>query len=395
MVTVASILSGDYTRAIPIVSSLFTVKDFQHNAIDDYIQFLIVESDVRHKFPSLLNQLGKIGMVASVTKRQYIRWLMPTLKSVRLSVSGGTVLTVQRLPPQKAKKDLFRIIPLAFFIATLTVVFIDGIFRADSVFARMGIQDPVMLAVVYTMSLMGILGIHELGHMIAAKHYGIRISWPYFIPLAPGLFSPTLGAMIRMKSNMPTRNAMFDVGISGPIAGLIVTVIVSIYGSSISVLIPLDDAERLLGSGELSELNSSLLMMATMQLTGTFTDQGVLVMSPVMFAAWLGFFLTFLNLIPASQLDGGHILRSTLGAKHHKQITFAMVLAMFALPPLVIPLFSMTFWIIGALALLLTLRAPDNPPLDDVTPLSTRRKALFIVAMALGALCAPIPSFLV
>jgi Zn-dependent protease len=392
---VASILRGDYNRAIPIVSSLFTVKDYQHNANDDYVQFLIAESDVRHKFPSLLSQLGKIGMVATVTKRQYVRWLMPTLKSVRMSISDGTVLTVQRLPPQKAKKEFSRFVPLAFFLVTLTVVFIDGIFRADSVFARMGIQDPVMLAIVYTMSLLGILGIHELGHMIAAKHYGIRISWPYFIPLAPGLFSPTLGAMIRMRSNMPNRNAMFDVGISGPIAGLIVTVIVSIYGSSISVLIPLDDAERLLGSGELSELNSSLLMMATMQLTGTFTDQGVLVMSPVMFAAWLGFFLTFLNLIPASQLDGGHILRSTLGAKHHKQITFAMVLAMFAVPPLVIPLFSLTFWIIGALALLLTLRAPDNPPLDDVTALSKGRKALFIGALAMAAVCAPIPSFLV
>jgi hypothetical protein len=72
-----------------------------------------------------------------------------------------------------------------------------------------------------------------------------------------------------------------------------------------------------------------------------------------------------------------------------------MVVAMFALPPLVLPMFTMTFWIIGALALLLTLRAPDNPPLDDVTSLSNGRKALFIVAMALGALCAPIPSFLV
>ena len=87
---------------MPIVSSLFTVKDYQHNAKDDYVQILIAESEVRHKFPSLLSQLGKIGMVATVTKRQYIRWLMPTLKSARLSINDGTVLTVHRLPEQNS-----------------------------------------------------------------------------------------------------------------------------------------------------------------------------------------------------------------------------------------------------------------------------------------------------
>jgi membrane-associated protease RseP (regulator of RpoE activity) len=382
---VASILGGDYTRAMPIVSSLFTVKGYQHNAKDDYIQILIAESEVRHKFPSLLSQLGKIGMVATVTKRQYIRWLMPSLKSARLSISGGTVLTVHRLPEQKARNTLLRFLPPALFAVTLAVVFIDGMLRSDSVFARMGIQDPIMLAVVYTMSLMGILGIHELGHMIAAKHYGIRISWPYFIPMFPGFFSPTLGAMIRLRSNMPNRNAMFDVGISGPIAGLIITVIVSLYGSSISVLIPADEAQRFLDQSQLFELSSSLLMMATMQLTGTLSDDTVLVMSPVMFAAWLGFLLTFLNLIPAAQLDGGHITRATLGAKYHRLMTFAGIGALFALQ----------YPVMGALVLLMAIKAPENPPLDDVTPLSSGRRMMFVVALVLAGLCAPIPSFLI
>lgn len=363
---------------------MFTVKDYQQNFKDDYVQFLIAESEVRNKFPSLLSQLGKMGMVATVTKSQYVRWLMPTLRSARLSISGGTVLTVHRLQQQKKRNSLFRYLPLALFVATLTVVFIDGILRSDSVFARMGIQDPVMLAAVYTMSLMGILGIHELGHMIAAKHHGIRISWPYFIPMYPGIFSPTLGAMIRLKSSMPNRNAMFDVGISGPIAGLIVTVIVSIYGSSISVMIPAGEADRMLGDQQLFELNSSLLMMGTMQLTGTLSDNMVLVMSPVMFAAWLGFLLTFLNLIPAAQLDGGHVTRATLGAKPHKIMTFAGIGILFALQ----------YPIMGALVLIIALKAPETPPLDDVTPISKGRKFMFIVALALAALCAPLPSFL-
>lgn len=380
----ASVLGGDYSRAIPIVSSFFTVKDFQHNFRDDYLQFLIAESEVRHKFPTLLGQLGKIGMVATVTKSHYVRWLMPTLRSARLSVNGGAVLTVHKLPKHKTRNSLLRFLPIALFIVTVSVVFVDGILKSDSTFARVGISDPVTLAAVYTFSLMGILGIHELGHMLAAREHGVRISWPYFIPMYPGIFSPTLGAMIRLKSSLPNRNAMFDVGISGPIAGLIVTVIVSIYGSSISVLIPADEADRLLGENELLKLNPSVLMMATMELTGTIPEDMVVVMSPIMFAAWLGFLLTFLNLMPASQLDGGHIARATLGAKPHRVITFASIGVLFVLYP-----------VMALLVLIIALRVPESPPLDDVTPLSQNRRILFVVALVLAALCAPIPPYLI
>ena len=382
----ASILGGEFALALPIVSSMFTVKDYQHNPKEDMVEFLVAESEVRDKFPALLNRLAELGMVATVSKSRHLRWLMPTLRSARLSINDGVILTVYRVPAQKSKKQsMLRFLPAVLFLTTLSVVFVDGYLRSDSIFARMGIQDPIMLAIVYTMSLMGILGIHELGHMIAAKHYGIRISWPYFIPTIPGLgfIPPTLGAMIRMRSNMPNRNAMFDVGISGPIAGLEVAIVVSIYGASISVMIPLDEAERLLGSNELFELNPSLIMMATMQLTGTASDDYVLVMSPVMFAAWLGFLLTFLNLVPAAQLDGGHIARATLGAKHHRLLTFGGIGALFALG---IPT-------MGALVLFLALRAPQVAPLDDVTSVSRGRKVLFIVALAIAAVCSPMPAY--
>jgi Zn-dependent protease len=377
-------VNGDFARAIPVVSSLFTVKDFQRNAKEEYVQFLIAESDVRGKFPALTAELGKIGMVATATRSEYVRWLMPTLKSVRMFVGNGVVVTVYKMLPRKAKSRYRGLIPLALFLATLTVVFVDGLLRADSAFAQNVIRDPTMLAIVYTMSLMGILGIHEMGHMIAAKHYGIRISWPYFVPTYPGFFYPTLGAMIRLQSNMPSRNAMFDVGISGPIAGLIVTVIVSIYGASISALIPVEEAEELFGNMQLIELNPSLLMMATMQLTGAAAEDAVLVMSPVMFAAWLGFLLTFLNLIPAAQLDGGHIARATLGSTYHRMLTFAGVGVLFVL----------LHPVMGILVLLMAWRAPESVPLDDVTPVSQKRKALFFVALGLAVVCAPIPMYL-
>jgi Zn-dependent protease len=379
---VATILSGDFSRAIPIVSSAFTVRDFELINGDEYVQFLIAESEVKDRFPSLLRELKKIGLVATANRSEYFRTPMPTLRSARQSLGKGVVLSVHRLSRQKPKGGFRRVLPLALFLITVTVVFVDGILRSDSAFAKMGIEDPVVLAVVYTMSLMGILGIHELGHMIAAKEYGIRISWPYFVPFYPGqAFPPTLGAMIRLRSNMPSRNAMFDVGISGPIAGLIVTLIVAIYGSSISVLISVDEAQKLLDELQLPVYNSSILMMAAMQLTGTLSDNQVLVMSPVMFAAWMGFLLTFLNLVPASQLDGGHIARAALGSRGHRIITFAGIGLLFAL----------FYPVMAVLVLFMALRAPEAKPLDDVTSISRGRKILFIVALGLAALCAPLP----
>jgi membrane-associated protease RseP (regulator of RpoE activity) len=237
------------------------------------------------------------------------------------------------------------------------------------------------MASIYTMSLMGILGIHELGHMITLKHYNIKASWPYFIPGAPGWF-PTFGALITQRGNMTNRNIMFDVGISGPIAGLIITIIVSVYGSSISPLISFEEYQRLAEQREIFNFNTSLLMMATLYFTDKIVEGMVLVMSPVLFAAWIGFALTAINLFPAWQLDGGHISRAALGERWHRTVTYVGILA----------LAVVGFWPMALLVFMLSQRMPGSFPLDDVTPLSSKRKTLFFVALGLAAICAPIPS---
>src|SRR5919197_314933 len=173
---------------------------------------------------------------------------------------------------------------------------------------------------------------------------------------------------------------MFDVGIAGPIAGLIVTIVVSIYGSSISTLISAQQAQQL----PLSELpyGESLLMKIAIQLTGMNREGTVLVASPVLFAAWIGFLITFLNLMPAWQLDGGHLARSALGVRLHKILTYVSIAILFAL----------RFFPMALLVLFFSMRAPESAPLDDVTPLSAKRKALFFVALGIAVMCAPIPS---
>jgi hypothetical protein len=386
-VVATTFLNGGYSRAVPVVSSFFTVKDVQLNVREDYVEFLIAEAEVKDKFSSFLKELGKIGMIATAKKSKYFWKIMPTLSSaIRLPIPESVVISVFKLQKQKPKNRYRQAIPALLFIATVLIVFVDGIFRSDSPLARSQVQDPILLAAIYTLSLMGILGIHELGHIVANKKHRIKASWPYFIPGVPGFGLPTFGALIVLRSNMTNRNVMFDVGIAGPIAGLIVTMIVSIYGSSISALITAEEAQRLFDESQLGPLpfGESALMIATVHLTGMSVDNMVLVISPVLFAAWIGFLITFLNLMPAWQLDGGHLARSALGVRWHKILTYISIAILFVIG----------FYFMALLVLLFSSRSAESAPLDDVTPLSSKRKMLFFVALGLAVLCAPIPTTL-
>ncbi|HXV45168.1 MAG TPA: site-2 protease family protein [Nitrososphaera sp.] len=383
----SAFLNGGYSRAVPIVSSFFTVKDLQLNIREDYVEFLVAEAEVKDKFPSLLNELRKIGMIAMAKRSKFFWKLMPTLSSaIRLQIPESVVISVFKLQKQKPKNKYRQAIPALLFIATVLIVFVDGIFRSDSPLVRAHVQDPMLLAGIYTISLMGILGIHELGHLLANWKHKIKASWPYFIPAYPGGLTPTFGALIVLRSSMTNRNVMFDVGIAGPIAGLIVTIMVSIYGSTISTLITAEEAQQLTENGQLGQLfiGESALMIATVHLTGMAVENMVLVISPVLYAAWLGFLITFLNLLPAWQLDGGHLARSALGVRWHKILTYASVAILFALP----------LYIMAIIVLFFSSRTPANVPLDDVTPLTSKRKMLFFVALGLAVLCAPIPTTL-
>jgi Zn-dependent protease len=384
---VATFLNGDFSKAAPIVSSFYTIVDMQKHPNEEAIRFLIAESSIQDTFPKMLRELAGVGMIATAKRVKYESRLMPTLSSSTLNVENGIVVTVSKLALARPRRKFLTYLPAILFAATLTTVFTDGLLRSQQEFARAFISDPILIAAVYTMSLMGILGVHEMGHMIANRWHGIKTSWPYFIPFPPIGFIPTLGAVIVSRANMTNRNVLFDVGISGPIAGLIVTIIVSVYGSYTSVLLTPEEARRLIEESQLAEFDFgiSMLMMVTNYIAGNGDANGgdmVLVMSPVFFAAWVGFFVTFLNLMPAAQLDGGHIVRSTLGVRWHRILTYSSVGV----------LIGLKFYVMAFLVLFIASRAPESTPLDDVTPLSKKRKMLFWVAMALAVLCAPIPS---
>ena len=299
---------------------------------------------------------------------------------VRLeSDSGRIFLLISRFVPPKSRRSW---IPRALFAATIVTVMIDGYYRAISTNSIVKGDDPIYIAVLYTISLLGILGIHELGHMIASKIHKLKISWPYFIPGIPILgFIPTFGALIMSRGLIVNRNMLFDIGISGPIAGLIVAVIVSTYGASISPMVPTSQAHELLEKSGLMELHSSILMDTTISLVGKHVPNQELVMSPVLLAAWFGFLITFLNLLPAWQLDGGHIARATFGVKWHKILTYASIGI----------LASTGYYIMALFVLMFSLRSQDVKPLDDISPLSKKRKRMFALVIVLAFLCAPLP----
>ncbi len=377
----ALFLNGDYSKALPVVSSFYTIRDMQRHSKEDAVRFLIAESDISKTFPGFLKELAKMDMIATAKRAKYVSRLIPTISSSTLTVENGVTITISKVTRTKRGRKYLVPIPIVLFFAAMAAILVDGVYRSQVEFAQAFIHDQLLLVGVYTMTLMGILGVHEMGHMIATRWHGIRASWPYFIPGIPGIF-PTFGAMIQIRSSMINRNVQFDVGVAGPIAGLIVTVIASVYGSSISVLVPIDDAQDLFDGLNLMRINSNIIMLATFHLTGNMGigEDVVLVMSPVLFAAWLGFLITFLNLLPAWQLDGGHLVRSALGVQWHRILTYSSVGV----------LFGLRFYPMAMLVLILSMRAPESTPLDDVTPLSKKRKVLFWVALALAVLCAPV-----
>ena len=202
-------------EVISKVSSIFNVKEVITNTND--IQFRIEDTDFKNKFVDLARELE-------------IRNFVPRLEKS----FDGVDIFVTRLPKIKRKWLSKSWVPRILFAVTVTMVLIDGYFRTDFVKSLAFIGDPFQMSILYAFSLIGILGVHESGHLIAAKKHKIRTTWPYFIPGVPVFGIPTFGALIQSKGLTINRDILFDVAIAGPIAGLVIAIIVCIFGACTS-----------------------------------------------------------------------------------------------------------------------------------------------------------------
>ena len=347
-----------------LVSSLFDVGNT--DIFLSKMRFYINDKDFKTKFIQINQELEERGFVCTLEKG-----------------SDSIILVVSKIPPTKQRRWHSKTwVPRILILITVSFVLIDGFYRTVGVNRLTEIGDPLAVAVLYAWALMGILGVHEAGHLIAAKWHKIKTTWPYFIPGIPIYGIPTFGAFIQSRGLTVNRDILFDIAIAGPVAGLVIAIIVAVFGVYTSPIIDNELAEQLFGTSQLMEMNENIIMKVIIILFDKDDDDVQLVMSPIMFAAWLGFLITFLNLLPAWQLDGGHLARVIFGKKWHKIATYASMGVLVLL----------NYWMMAILILILSSRSKDAQPLDDISPLSYNRKIIYIGVIILAVLCAPLPS---
>jgi membrane-associated protease RseP (regulator of RpoE activity) len=282
-------------------------------------------------------------------------------------------------PPRTRRIGL----PVLLFIITCVSTLVAGVVYSDhfpegpswTVLHRLWtvlyqLQWPAIVdGLMYSGAVMTILLCHEMGHFIQAWRYGVYASLPYFIPMP---FTPigTFGAVIGMEPRRGDRKAVFDIGISGPLAGLVPTFLFLLLGLYWSRPAPAPPGEQLV-------LGEPLLMGYFIDLLkGPLPAGYALMLHPVAVAGWVGLLITSINLIPIGQLDGGHILYGMFREKAHVASVVVLVLAIAAS----IALGLIQWWLMLGLITILGTRHP--PTADDSVPLGAPRYVLGILTLA-------------
>jgi len=349
----APFVQTDFERITTLVSTEFQIEEalLEHNIPTYYLK---QPQETKHAFLRLLKKLEEMNFIAIL--RRY---------------DAGIVLKIIPKPPTKPSNVL---INWLLFFATIGTTFATGYLLS------VDLTDPIIGGAAYAIAIMAVCGIHEMGHKLIANKNGIEATPPYFIPGPPATVGGfgTFGAVIFQKSLPANKDALFDIGSSGPIFGFIIATVVTAVGMTMALpaVLPPEGGTYLpmpLLSILIYELLFNLRMLPSAPLGQS------LFMHPVEFAGWVGMVVTMLNLLPAAMLDGGHIARSLAGEKTR---TVLMVVS-------ILLLIISGFWLMAVLVLLMaTQKHPGS--LDDVSSLSTNRKLLTILLVAIFVLVFPI-----
>jgi membrane-associated protease RseP (regulator of RpoE activity) len=269
----------------------------------------------------------------------------------------GVYQEIREVNPKRRWK-----LPLVLFVATCLSTWFVGIPMAGKYDGPWGL---ILNGLRYAIPVMTILICHEMGHFIQAWRYGVYASFPYFLPMP---FSPlgTLGAVIAMEPRMGHRRALFDIGISGPLAGLVPTIIFLVVGLKRSTLgMPPVGDESVYGAPLLVQYLAEWIL-------GPIPRGLVIHEHPMAFAGWVGLLVTSLNLMPIGQLDGGHVLYALLGRRANRVMSILLMLGVIVVAWNVKAYGS---WML--MLFLLILMRPSHPPTaDDEEPLGVFRTIL-------------------
>jgi len=267
-------------------------------------------------------------------------------------------------------------VPILLFVASLgTTVWAGASHQGINL-----MQEPgrFMVGLPYALALLGILLVHELGHYVAARHHHVDVTPPYFIPVPMGL--GTFGAFIQIKGAIPDRRKVFDIGVAGPLAGLVVAIPALIWGLKAAVVAP---------SGPGVSLTSSVLLTWLYGLVngGTVPPDHVVRLSAVGFAGWLGLLVTAINLVPVGQLDGGHVAYALFGRRRAETVGWVAFFLLLALGA-----FVWSGWLTWAFLIFFLGGVKHQPALNELPSPGPARRAVGAIAfILLFLIMAPVP----
>ncbi|HEX9262563.1 MAG TPA: site-2 protease family protein [Candidatus Bathyarchaeia archaeon] len=342
---------ADFEKITLLVTSEFQIEEsiIEQDMPTYYLKW---PQETKQAFLRLLRKLEKINMVAFLRKAN---------KRVVLKVVGKPLV-------KPSNPWTYWIL----FLATIATTFVTGYFLLPP---EAGL-DPFVSGAIFSASIMTVLGLHEMGHKLTANKNKVEATSPYFVPGPPPL--GTLGAVIVQKSLPPNRDALFDIGSNGPIAGFVVALIFSAIGIALSIPGELPPGEFLepLSWIPMIEGMSSLNLIPQI----VFPNNG-LYLHPVAYAGWAGMIVTMLNLLPAAMLDGGHVAKSLVPDRYRYILTIVSVVTLV--------LVGREFWIFALIVVFMSsFKHPG--PLDDVSGLSRNRKLVTIGLLACLILSFPI-----
>jgi membrane-associated protease RseP (regulator of RpoE activity) len=341
-----------------IVAKHFAVSDVKIS--QDAVQVFITPdlSRLDAEFESLRKEMSAKGYIPILERKkgQYNEWEF--------------LVAVIRKPALGPGRNWINITLLILTLAT--TIFAGAVLWAsyENSATLFTVDNLVFGTLFFAVPLMTILGVHELAHYLTSKRYGIDASLPYFIPSIPPL--GTFGAFISIREPMPNKKALIDIGMAGPLAGILVSIPIAILGLILNAQGPVNINAPTGGSVLVNfPFFYDLLAYLVPQ------PAGLVAFHPLAFAAWVGFFVTAINLLPAGQLDGGHVARGLLGdgAKYLSLVVVAILIFLGVF-------YGYIGWLFFAfLIIFIGMRHPA--PLNDVTRLDRRRIAVGVLGLVL------------
>lgn len=317
----------------------------------------------------------------------------------RVEKSGEKILLkVFRGTPSASANQL--ITPVFMFLLTILTTMFTGSLLLG--FDPLASFENLTKGSMYSFALLTILLCHEMGHYIAARIYKVKVTLPYFIPFfLPTFQFGTMGAFIKIKAPIPDRKALFDIGIAGPLAGFVVSLVFVMIGlnslqdkagmnSFISTIHPLDQP-----GGIQLVLGRTILFDLLVNIFGkSYLPMSEIYHFPFIFAGWFGLLVTSINLMPIGQLDGGHITYSMFGDQAQK-IAIAAFALIIVLNFYLISYYNSFIWILWTLLILVFIRLKHPPTLRPGPALDLPRRILGWFSYLIFLVCfSPLPLYI-